>query len=195
MNIITNGFQYELVVAHKFLCVPAVLSMIVATTDILNLNQDKIAEYFGVNVPVGSDDGLINNVKQINDENSWGVVISNNEVNGFFEHFGIPLEEHFIHVNTIAEYYFEDLIKNLLEDKKHIICGYDYYSLNLQNANSMRIGHVSIIKAIKNGNIVIIDPGPKDPGEKIIKPEDLFFAIKRKSNGLWIISEKEVIDS
>lgn len=184
----SNKFKYELITADDFFCVAALLQMIISCCTNIKLDQYQIADYFGLWVPIDYKKAIkINNVRRTDDSNFWGIVIEDNEVNEFFQHFNIPLREEYISINSIAEWNFEDRITEYLSENYHLICGYDYNSL-YNKGYDYPIGHVSLISGIsKDKNIIMIDPGPYKPGIKEVKSEDLYVAIKRKNNGIWKI--------
>lgn len=49
-------------------------------------------------------------------------------------------------------------------------------------------GHVGLITAIDRfENIIMYDPGPKNPGVKVVKDENLYCAMRKRSGGLVVI--------
>jgi len=48
-------------------------------------------------------------------------------------------------------------------------------------------GHVGIFLKLEGDNLLFLDPGPRNYGVRKVKIDDLYNAIKNKSDGLWII--------
>ena len=179
--------RYQIIPADNFLCVAAVLHMIINSSVQKDINQNDIAEYFGVWAP--NDYCLsVDNVYRTDDPNLWGIIINDNKINEFFKSYHISLRERYIPINTIPEFSFEDEIKTLLLKGYHIICGYNYNYLHSMGDNKM-CGHVSIITEVLDDQyITLIDPGPKEPGVKTVKSYDLYCAIRNREGGIWEVS-------
>ena len=147
-----------------------------------------IAESFGVNIPVDYQIS-IRNVHYTTDANKWGIILMNDTLTNWFERNSIDLVEDFLSIFKIAEFEFLDIINRLLIEPCHLICGFDYgYLYNKQNK---KIGHVSLIIGTEREQVILLDPGPDRPGEKTVNGDDLFSAIKRKGDGIWIIKRAD----
>ena len=80
----------------------------------------------------------------------------------------------------------EDKIQVLLENNVSIICGFNYSYLYGNKEDTFQ--HVAIIVAVKSENkVLLLDPGPRDAGYKIVDIGDLFASIKKAQDGLWCI--------
>lgn len=175
-----NNYVLFPIVAKQNYCVPAVLQMVLEHYNIYGFDQDRIA----ANLSIVADDMDIEHAK-------WGAQIKKDTINNFFLHNQINLQEKFISINQFMdEYFMSNKIKELLQNGISIICGYNYTWLFGNREDTYR--HVSIIVDIdvKSGEILLLDPGPKNAGYKNVPTEKLFYAIKAGRDGLWCISEK-----
>jgi hypothetical protein len=130
----------------------------------------------------------IKNFEYTNDEDKWGIVIDKDTINNFFKKKNLPLIETYISISEIAEYNFYDILNTAILNNNHVIFGYDY-NLLFKNIKS-KIGHVSLISRVISDSIIeIYNPGPENWGLKQFKLDDLYYAIKAKNDGLWIISK------
>lgn len=179
--------KYKLQLARNFLCVPAVLETI-CLAEGYNIKQSDIADFFGINLPLDckKDYQDLQNIHIVDDSRYWGIVLSYDSINCFFQHFQIKLYEKYIPINTISEENFDDKLTQLMQTTPHIVCGFRYTAL--YNGNPGDYGHVSIICDIdRKGKITLLDPGPKDAGYKIVDADALHYAIKMHRDGLWCI--------
>jgi hypothetical protein len=128
----------------------------------------------------------INGIKTDN-PNEYGIKLEKDTINEFFKHFDIPLSEKYVSIFQYEDWSFDDAISDFLKTDNHIVCGFSYSLLYNEKAN-IDVGHVSIITAKNYSEIELLDPGPKNPGIKHIDSENLYSAIKRKRDGLWLIS-------
>ena len=168
----------QIIISEPNWCVPAVLEMVLRHYGINTLSQQDIAEQLEI---VPATDKI--------EHKKWGTQIKENTVNEFFEANKIPLHESFIPIGHFMDDYFMiDKIQGLLEKDITVVCGYNYTWLYGNQEDSFQ--HVSIITEIlERGNkVCLLDPGPKGAGYKIVKAEDLFYAIRAAQDGLWCIS-------
>lgn len=167
----------EIVIAKPNWCVPAVLEMLLIHCGIKTLSQTEIAEQLDI-VPA---EGKI-------DHKKWGAQIKNNTINDFFKANSIKLHEDFLSINYFQdESILEEEIRKMLKNNISIICGFNYTWLYGNKEDTFQ--HVSIVVDIPRENeLLLLDPGPRDAGYKIVKSHDLFYAIKVAKDGLWCIS-------
>jgi hypothetical protein len=188
---LNNIKKYYPVRAKPFLCVAALIESILKTEGFNEYSQDNIAIFFGVTFP--SDYNNKPDEYEVSDNSfDWGINVSKKSITSFFIDNHLPFFERFISLSTIAEYEFMNTLNELLKDTgKHIICGYDYYALNNPIRNES-VGHVSLIVGIciPDETVSIYDPGPKNSGIKKVNIDDLYYAIRRRNDGLWLISRK-----
>ncbi len=175
--------------AEPYLCVAASLQYVIYQSTGKYIHQYEIADYFGVCYP---DNHPIENVKNYSyseDSSLWGIQIKKNGINQFFNDFLLPLKEEYYPINTFTEYSFETFINEKLKNKISIICGYSKSTLYKSLKISSEIGHASIIKNIdvSKSIIEIFDIDPSNYGKQIVDSYDLFVAIHRKHDGLWLI--------
>ncbi len=188
-ELIKSYYNYSVIQAKPYLCVAASLEMILKASLGSCMNQESIANYFGLCIPYDKAEFFtdLKNITYSDEPSNWGITVKKNGLNGFFQNFSIPLKEIYIPISTLNDFSFEKEIERNLIERNHIICGYNYSSLYKNNEN---VGHVSIITGLTDdGTIYLLDPGPKENGIKKINSYDLFIAIKRKNDGLWIITQ------
>ena len=185
-----NKKKYINTIAENYLCVPAVLETILESENIHSLNMYSIADYFGVVLPCNITYPMINNVSHSSKSKELGITLKYDSINTFFADFNIPLCEQYIGINMIHRDFFVDYVSDILSSGKHIICGFEYHSL--YNTIGEYTGHVSIIvdADVSKETINILDPGPKEPGQKTILAESLYRAVSFAKDGLWVISRK-----
>ncbi len=186
MQPISNKDRYVIVKAKEHLCLAASLEMILKAIGIFTMSQELIAEYFGLNVP---EDylGEIKNLNIVFDKMNFGIKIKEEGLNPFFKKYNIPLTEEYVSIYELFDWEFEMLIEKALNQKKHILCGFDYGILN--NDKSMKIGHISIISGIQKNIVEIIDPDPVHLGIRNIKSYILYRAIHSIKDGVWVLSQ------
>ena len=177
----------EIIISQPFLCVAAILEAILRCNGIKSLDQEEIAEFFGVHVPLQYD-GTIRNVTRTENVNLYGIRVEDNGINNFFDHYNLPFNESFLSVFTFNDWQIEDIVKAHLANNSHVVCGFDYGEL--YGTVDKKLGHVSLITAASGTTITLLDPGPIGHGTKHVNNENLFSAIKAKRDGLWIIARK-----
>lgn len=186
MSFAKSAYNYKMVVSQGYLCVFACLEMILKTRNI-SLSQQELAEFLGVNVKKDYN-GKVSNIKYQTDENLLGVTFRKELMSDIFKHFKLPFREHYLTIREVEdEYFLEGEIVERLKNQFHIICGFSYGVL-YNTRDKEKYGHVSIITAIENRVVTLLDPGPLEPGKKEVKIFDLFEAIYIKNGGLWLIS-------
>lgn len=186
--MIKSPFDYKLVIAKPFQCIPACLEMIVQTMNI-EINQSQIAEYFGLMVDENYH-GSIANVKYTSDSNQLGIILQNDSVNKFFRDFMLPFKEEYLPIEKLSDWELMDTIMKELLLGSNLMCGYSYGILNIQEELD-EIGHVSIIIGIDKEKIALLDPGPSDSGIKTYQFISLYKAIHKKKDGLWVIRSND----
>lgn len=168
----------RIIISEPNWCVPAVLEMVLRHYGINTLSQQDIAKQLDI---VPATDEV--------EHRKWGTQIKENTINVFFEVNKIPLHENFIPIgHFMDDYFMVDKIRELLEKDITVVCGYNYTWLYGDREDSFQ--HVSIVTEIlERGNeICLLDPGPEKAGYKVVKAEDLFYAIRAAKDGLWCIS-------
>jgi hypothetical protein len=148
-------------------------------------NEKEIVDYFTLYIPEN-----YKNIKGIktNNPDDYGIKLTNTTLNDFFKHFNFPLHEKYLSIFTYDDWSFNFDLERLLNTNNHIICGFSYGSL-YNEPDNIAVGHVSLITKINGSEIQLLDPGPKHPGLKYVNSDNLYAAIKRKKDGLWLISE------
>lgn len=187
MNRIKKISRYEIIIADKYLCVPACLEIILRS-HLYQLNQHEIAEYFSIHV-FPDYNGTIKNILYTNDPKKLGVILERDSINSFFDKFNLPFSEEFVSIKLLQDWMFEDKIKECLALGSNLICGFSYGYL-YKDKLKYEIGHVSIIESITEKNVILIDPGPLNAGSHKVEICDLYNAIRAKNDGLWVITKK-----
>lgn len=183
-----NGKIYNNVIAENYLCVPAVLETILNSEGNFQINKYIIADYLGVILPKSINYPQIHNVSYATDTKDFGVKLKQNSINELFKHFEIPLEEKYASILQIDRDFFTDYIIGILEEKCHIVCGFEYNSLYHKERREY-VGHVSIIVDADsiNETVVLLDPGPLGEGFKKVDSYELYKSINCAHDGLWVI--------
>jgi hypothetical protein len=177
--------NYLPVVAEPYLCVCALLEMIIKRKSNKLVTQHEIAEYIGVNVPHDYS-GDIKNVRYVKDENLYGIVLNDDGLKPIFDRFALNLTEDFSSINKFQDWEFFENIEKNLSLSNDIIVGFSYGIL-FSDTTKQQIGHACLIEKVENEEVVIYDPGPENYGFKIINGLNLYSAIKKKKDGLWVI--------
>lgn len=168
----------QIVVSEPDWCVPAVLEMVLRHHGIDKFSQKTIARQLKI---MPASDEL--------DHRRWGTQLDGNTINEFFASNGIRLHEVFIPVgHFLDDYFMVEKVQELLMDNISIVCGYNYTWLYGNQEDTFQ--HVSIITGVlsRGNEVEILDPGPKEAGYKIVKADDLYYAIRAAGDGLWCIS-------
>ncbi|MUG46972.1 hypothetical protein QNH46_01430 [Paenibacillus woosongensis] len=176
------------------MCVAALLQIIIKNEFNRDINQQIIADFFGINLPIDQKDNsnlVTSNMEYVEDDNKLGIIIKDNSINQFFQEYKIPMIEDYLPIYEIDDMVYETQLNQLASEDVYVICGYDYDFLHHREATG--VGHVSIITDYNpQTNIVTIyDPGPKNPGYKSVIDYDLYRSIKIKKDGFWIIKRKK----
>ena len=167
----------QIVVSKPNWCVPAVIEMVLKHHGIDTFSQQDIAKQFNI---VPATDEV--------EHKKWGAQIKENTLNDFFSANLIPLHEEFIPIgHFMDDYFMVEKIQELLENDVSVVCGYNYTWLYGNQEDTFQ--HVSIIiEVLSKNELCILVPGPKNAGYKIVKTEDLYYAIRAAKDGLWCIS-------
>ncbi len=183
-----NSRSYEIIVSKPFLCAAACAVSVIKNAIDVDITQDEIAEFYGVNHPPGLE-LEIKNTKVTSETWNQGIIFDKEGLNKFFKYKNLPLTEKYIPISTISdEFELEDQILTNFSQHRHIIFGYSYGVLSMDD-NKYDVGHVSIVTGVSNGSyITILDPGPDGNGLKNIPIDYLYSAIRYKKDGLWVIS-------
>lgn len=185
-----NKKIYINTLAENYLCVPAVLETIIKSESINGINKYDLANFLGVVLPSGLKYPQITNFSYDESTQNLGVKLTYNSINNLFDFYGIPLVEHYVKINIIDKDFFVDYLNDVLLSGKHIVCGFEYHSLYKQIGDYS--GHVSIIFNVDENSetVYLLDPGPRGAGIKAVKTYDLYQAISKAQDGLWIMSKK-----
>ena len=93
-------------------------------------------------------------------------------------------------INYMDEFSFFETIKKLLNDNYWVICGFSYGML-YDDPELYDCGHVNLIlNTIGDSKVVVYDPGPKNPGQKIIEEDNLYVAMRKHAGALTLIKFK-----
>lgn len=185
--------KYEPTLAHPYLCVCALLEMIIRSSCNNGLRQVEIANYFGINAPRGFLCHGVDNINYTDDPSKWGVIVRDNDINRLFYDYDIPLVESFISINLFEDWSFEDKLDELLRSNAHLICGYAVHS-DTASKTSQAIGHAVLILQVEQTgglerDIMVYDPGPAPSGQRRIRGHRLFADVKARRDGIWVIRE------
>ena len=176
------------VIAENYLCFLSLLEMIIEDATSLKMTQQDLAEEFGITVPHGYKTEF-NNIKFSSVENDYGVQISEEKLQEFFDEKGIELRIKYIDGTRINELDLDVRFAKYLKEKKYVILAYSYGVLyNKSNHNSL--GHVALLEKVIGEYIIqIYDPGPDEAGVKKMGILKMYDAMRQKG-GLYIIDKK-----
>jgi hypothetical protein len=178
--------EYTLIKADDYCCVGAVLETILIRNNYTNYNQYDIINEFGLTIPEKAKvSEKINKITYSDDPNDWGVKFKCDSLNKFFTNKGIRLAEDYISICELADYKFESTLRSI-SSESDVVFGFDYGRLyDIPDCHC--VGHTGIFLELESDNLIYLDPGPCNYGVCKVKIDDLYNAIRSKSNGLWII--------
>jgi hypothetical protein len=178
--------EYTNIIADDFCCVGAVLETVLIRNNYTNYSQYAIINEFGLTIPkTAKVSEKINNITYSDEPIDWGVKLEYDSLNNFFNNEGIRLVLEYISIREIADYSFELTLRSI-SFEFDVIFGFDYGRL-YNIPDSYCVGHVGIFLKLEGDNLLYLDPGPRNYGVRKVKIDDLYNAIKNKSDGLWII--------
>jgi len=174
----------QYVIAYNYLCLFALLEMIIKDSTTGAYTQKEMAEVFGVTVPYGYETDL-NNVKYSANQNMYGAKLSAEMIQEYFDTHGIGLKISYIDGLRLPEIDIEERLADYLNKNKYIILAYSYGVLsNMSSYNAL--GHVALLEKVnKDDTIVIYDPGPREAGTKLVNIWKMYDAIQRKG-GVYV---------
>ena len=174
------------VVGEDYLCMYAIIDIILKDIGIKIYDQYKLANYFGVTLPENYNIKSVENIKIGESSFEYGSHIDSKQLNKFFDEENIPLTSNYLLSNPFGEYPNATYIKK----QRYIIFQYSYGSLYKDSQNYF-VGHCSLlVDNVKQGMIKIYDPGPRDFGEKSISEARMLDAVYDNRGGIFIISRK-----
>lgn len=178
--------EYTNIKADDFCCIGALLETVLIRNNYTNYNQYAIINEFGLTIPKSAKvSEKINNITYSDDPVDWGVKLEYDSLNNFFNNNGIRLVEDYISIREIADYRFE-LTLGSIPLEFDVVFGFDYGRLYNIPA-CYRFGHAGLFLKLESDNLLYIDPGPSNYGIRKVKIDDVYNAIKSKSDGLRII--------
>lgn len=176
------------VVAKKYLCFLTLLEMILDDSVNLKMTQQDIAEEFGITVPLGYKID-VSNIQFSSVENDFGIEVSEERLQNFFDKKGIELKVKYIDGVCLNDIDLDIRMKRYLEEQKYVILAFSYGML-YNNCMHDALGHVALLEKVIGDDLVqIYDPGPDKAGIKKISILKLYDAMKRKG-GLYLIDKK-----
>lgn len=176
------------VISKEYLCFDALLELILSQVDpSLAFSQTDLAELFGITIPIGTQ-APIKNVKYSNDITECGTNICIRDINQFFQKNSIQLQLSYIPSNCFDEISFGEIITK--NNRKSFIVFAFCYGLLYNEPQNNDVGHVALLEGIdiKSDTIKIYDPGPRNYGSKIVKVDDMVYAIKRRG-GIYLFEK------
>ena len=173
------------IIAENYLCFYALMEMILNDIGFTAYDQYKLANIFGVVVPLDYKIKAVTNITESQNEAEFGAHIDIDSIKGFFLDNNIPLNISFVPSNPYGEY----------PDNRggYLIYALSYGSL-YRCPEKIRIGHAVLKTASGRGNnIYIYDPGPKDAGIKIMSKFDIYDAMYDIRGGMYVFERTDVI--
>lgn len=179
---------YNMTKAEDYFCIPSVIQAILRYYK-YEISQIDIAKFFNFYMP-NNDNFNDFNITITKNKNDFGIKLTNTSINDFFKKNNFPLNEKYHSIDHFEDWEFNDFIDENLTYNYHIVCGYSYGTLFNEQRN-IEIGHVSIITKKDNNRIEILNPGPRNYGYQWVDSYKLYSAIKRKTDGIWLIRNLE----
>jgi len=181
--------KYEIIVSDRYCCVGAALEAVLKSHGYCAIDQYDIVNEFGLVVPIDAQvSKKIKNKHHSKHPIEWGVKLKKDSINDLFVKYKVGLYEEYLSIFTINDYQVVGLLRDKII-KSDIIFGFDYGQLH-KCEESKGVGHVGIILEVENNIVYYLDPGPEGSGIRNANVDDLYTAIKSKSDGFWLISEK-----
>lgn len=177
------------IIAKEYLCFDALLEMIISHADSpAHFTQADLAEILGITLPTGTPTS-IKNVQYSDSLMDCGTKICISDINDFFRDNLIPLHLRYISSNYFDEMTFVELIKK--NNQSYIVFAFNYGLLYNEPQNN-DVGHVALLEAVntQEDTIRIYDPGPRNYGSKVVKADDLVYAMKRRG-GIYLFEKIE----
>lgn len=176
------------VVAKNYLCFYALLEMIIDDIQsTAHFSQYDLAELFGITIPIG-EKMLVRNITYSNDASEYGSKICVEKVNNFLREHFIPLQATFIYSNCLDEMTISNtIVANV--GQSYVIFAFCYGVL-YNEPHNINIGHVSLLEEIdeKADTIKMYDPGPRNPGSKTVRVDDMLYAMKKRG-GIYLFKK------
>lgn len=179
------------IVAKEYLCFDALLEMIVADVGVSSyFSQSFFAELFGITVPIGEQIS-IKNVRYSENIEECGTYISVMDINDFFQKNSVPLHISFVDSNCLNEMTFGEFIMSKSKST-YIVFAFCYGVLYNEPQNN-DVGHVVLLEEFNKNEdtIKVYDPGPRNSGSKIVKIDDMLYAMKRRG-GVYLFDRGNI---
>lgn len=176
------------IIGEDYLCLFAVLEMVLKDIGVQDYSQYDLANYFGVTVPEEYLISGVHNLKYSNMEKDYGTHVTEKDLNAFFNEKGIPLMVEWLSANPFGEYPDAVYIPN----DRYVIFLFSYGSL-YQEPQNYTVGHASLLlENESHGMIKIYDPGPRNHGEKDVSINNLYDAVYDGRGGILIFNKVNV---
>lgn len=183
-------FAYSPIVQKPFCCIPACLKMILERRNISYGSQEEIGNKLGLIVPKK----VRHHFKNVNTTSSIPVLKCGTRVifskkpliNNFFEEEKIPLKEEYFKLKNIPD--VKHFISENLMRRNDIIVFFHEKKLY---GKGVAWGHASLIEAIENSTITLVDPKEGVPKRRQVSLIDLSKSIdyygEKNRAGFWLI--------
>lgn len=176
------------VTAEDYLCFYAILEMIIEDMTGQKIDQNILAEHFGIKVPQHYQTDLIN-VSRTSEDYELGAFIDAAEINSYFVYNNLNIDMEYKGVEKISECNVEQQLNRMFKTNEYLIAGISYGVLyNIPECRE--VGHCTLIENIIGEDADIYDPGPKDSGKKRIKIEHLYEAMRIRNGGFFIFNKR-----
>jgi hypothetical protein len=163
--------------------------MVIDSSTESTVDQNAIAELLGICVPPNTA-RTISNLRHSEDPTQWGAHIETETINSVFESLQVRLEERFTSVLTLQDWELQDALARELARGNHILCGLQY---DILHPGTKPTGHVLLVLGVARVAgcagwfVQVYDPGPDNPGCRVVQGDLLHSAISAKRDGLWVI--------
>lgn len=181
---IRTPHRYKAIKAAPYMCLAAVLAMIIEAVSGDCLRPEELAEELGICIPEAADAPVHNTVVTA-DGMRWGMVVDDGILGKLFQRIGVGLREEYVPISRLQDWEFEQLIEDRLRQGAHVACGYSYHVL--AGRGQPDVGHASIVVALlPEHHVTLIDPGPDGFGMREVDSGLLYAAVRARGAGLWV---------
>lgn len=171
------------IVAENYLCIACLLESAIKENSDLDVNQYQIAEYFGVNVPIGYKT-IIDNQRETDDIYQLGIVLDAEKLNEYLDSLKVGLKAEYYEGLRFNEEFFSERLCSLFQQGGTLIVTVDYGDL-IYKKEARKLGHALIITNIIDEEVELFNPGPDDAGLMRVSSLRLYDSMRARRGGIF----------
>jgi len=174
------------IVAHNYMCFLALVEMIIYETyDYTVISQFDMAELFGLTIPFETSIP-IRNFRNSSNQREYGLHINEELLNDMFKTKGIRLRTTYFKENPFEYNEIDEYCASTFVNNKHLIYTFGYGYL-FKDIEKLDLGHAVLFEATVSDSLIkVYDPGPLNPGIKVINRVDLHEAMLKRGGGIYV---------